>query len=235
MERAPRCALGGRVVLITGASGGLGVAVTNGFLAAGARVAATARSWRDQRTADRLQYLEADLSVSGAADALVARVVESAGRIDALVHLVGGWAGGETVASTTDEAWEAMLAVNLHTAFRTIRAALPAMMEARRGRILAVGSRAGEAAPANSAAYNVSKAALHALVRSVAAEVRALGITANAVLPSTIDTPANRAAMPKADPAQWVPPSRIASTLVWLASDAASGVNGALIPMYGGS
>jgi NAD(P)-dependent dehydrogenase (short-subunit alcohol dehydrogenase family) len=113
------------------------------------------------------------------------------------------------------------------------RAVLPRMLAAKRGRILAVGSRAGVEPMPNFAAYSVSKAALIALVRTVAQEVKDTDITANIVLPSTIDTPANRAAMPKADPTKWVSPESIADLLVWLASDKAANVNGAVIPIYG--
>jgi NAD(P)-dependent dehydrogenase (short-subunit alcohol dehydrogenase family) len=134
--------LKGRVALITGASGALGTATTNAFLAAGARVHAVARRWRDVRTADRIAYLEADFTQPGTPGKLMARVLESSGRLDALVHVAGGWAGGEPVAALSDDAFEAMLSINLHAAFRMIRAALAPMIEQRRGRILAVGSRA---------------------------------------------------------------------------------------------
>ncbi len=220
-----------RVVLISGASGNLGGAVTESFARAGARVFGVARSWR-QAPAGVIP-LEADLTDAAAARDVVEAVTSRAGRLDVLVHLMGGFAGGRPVRETADETWDQMMELNLRPAFRLFRAALRPMIASGGGRILAVGSRAGVEAPANLSAYNVSKAGLHALVRTVAAEVKDQRITANAVLPSTIDTPANRAAMPKADPSRWVRPEAIAAMLVWLASPEAAEVSGALIPVYG--
>jgi NAD(P)-dependent dehydrogenase (short-subunit alcohol dehydrogenase family) len=126
-----------------------------------------------------------------------------------------------------------MLGLNLRSAYTIFRAVLPGMLKAGKGRIVAVGARAAIEPIANFAAYSVSKAALVALVKTVALEVKDSGITANAVLPSVIDTPANRAAMPAADASKWVTPESIAGLLVWLVSDAARDVNGAAIPIYG--
>ena len=126
-----------------------------------------------------------------------------------------------------------MLDLNLRSAYSMFRAVLPEMIKSGRGRILTVGSRAVEQPFANYAAYTVSKAALVTLVKSVAVEVKDSGITANVVLPSVIDTPANRVAMATGDPSKWVTPESIAGLLVWLASDAARDINGASIPIYG--
>jgi NAD(P)-dependent dehydrogenase (short-subunit alcohol dehydrogenase family) len=126
-----------------------------------------------------------------------------------------------------------MLGLNLRSAYTIFRAVLPGMVKAGKGRMVAVGARAAIEPIANFAAYSVSKAALVALVKTVALEVKDSGITANAVLPSVIDTPANRAAMPAADASKWVTPESIAGLLVWLVSDAARDVNGAAIPIYG--
>jgi NAD(P)-dependent dehydrogenase (short-subunit alcohol dehydrogenase family) len=150
-----------------------------------------------------------------------------------LVHLVGGFAGGAGVAETSDETWDKMMNINLRTAFCCIRAALKPMQAAGRGRIVAVGTRMAVEPSPNFAAYAVSKAALVALVKNVAAEGQKFGVTANVILPSTIDTPANRAAMPKADFSRWVKPESIAKLLVFLASDAAADTSGAVIPIYG--
>ena len=157
------------------------------------------------------------------------------GPIDALIHLVGGFSGGKSIAETDDKTWDLMMNVNLRAAVNAIRAVLKPMMEARRGRIVAIGSRAAVEASPKLAAYAVSKAALVALVKNTAAEVKDFGITANVVLPSTIDTAANRKAMPKSDFSKWVTPESIARVLLFLASDAASDVNGAVIPVYGKS
>ncbi len=214
----------GRVVLITGASGGLGAAVTRAFLDAGADVATVSRSG-SQIPADLTQPDEA------------ARAVEAArarfGRLDALVHLAGGFEGGTAVADTTDHVWSRMLDLNLNAAFYTARAALPAMIGAGYGRIVAIGSRTAVEPVATLSAYGASKAALVALIRTIALEVKRSGITANVVLPSVIDTPATRAADPGADFSRWVKPESIARLLLWLASDAAADVNGAVIPIYG--
>ena len=155
------------------------------------------------------------------------------GPIDALVHLVGGFSGGTPVAETSDATWDQMMNINLRVAFLTLRSVLKPMIAARRGRIVAVGSRAALEASPNITAYAVSKAGLVALVKNVAAETKDLGITANVVLPSTIDTPVNRAAMPKADFSHWVRPESIAKLLVWLASEESGDVSGAVIPIYG--
>ncbi len=223
-----------RVVLITGASGGLGEVVTQRFLAEGAAVAGVARSWQAAPAAgNRFMPIRADLTAANNAEDVVRQVVERWGRIDALAHLVGGFAGGEPVARTGDEVWERMLSLNLRAANSIFRAVLPPMLERGRGRIVAVGSRAGAEPAARLGAYSASKAALHALVRCLAEEVKDTGITVNAVLPSVIDTPANRAAMPGADASRWVRPESIAELIVWLASDAAADINGALVPVYG--
>jgi len=159
--------------------------------------------------------------------------VKLAAPVDTLLHLVGGFAGGQPVAETPDETWEKMLDLNLRSAYTIFRAVLPGMLKAGKGRIVAVGARAALDPMANFAAYSVSKAALVALVKTVALEVKDTGVTANVVLPSVIDTPANRAAMPSADASKWVTPESIAGLLVWLTSDAARDVNGAAIPIYG--
>jgi NAD(P)-dependent dehydrogenase (short-subunit alcohol dehydrogenase family) len=221
----------GQVVLITGASGGLGAAVTRTFLEAGAQVAAVLRSG----TAPDAGLLEirADLTAPQEAARVVEAVKARFGRLDVLLHLVGGFEGGTPVAQTDDRVWSRMLDLNLNSAFYTARAVLPGMIEAGRGRIVAIGSRTAVEPAATLSAYGVSKAALVALIRTIALEVKRTGITANAVLPSVIDTPANRTADPAADFSRWVRPESIARLLLWLASDAAADVNGAVIPVYG--
>jgi NAD(P)-dependent dehydrogenase (short-subunit alcohol dehydrogenase family) len=223
-----------RVVLITGASGGLGTAVTRAFLDDGASVAAVSLSSpAPAGTGPRLLQVSADLTVASEAVRVVEDVSRRFGRIDALVHLLGGFAGGTPVGKTSDDVWKRMLDLNLNAAFYMMRAVLPPMLEAGHGRILAIGSRTAVEPAATLSAYGVSKAALVMLVRTVAAEIRRSGLTANAVLPSVIDTPQNRAADPGADFSKWVQPESIARLLVWLASDAAADVNGAVIPIYG--
>jgi NAD(P)-dependent dehydrogenase (short-subunit alcohol dehydrogenase family) len=223
----------GRVFLITGANGGLGRAVTRAFLGDGAAVAGVYRSGQTASEDARFHEYRADVADGAQATAAVQKVAADFGRLDGLIHLVGGFEGGAPVDETPDQRWHNMIEVNLNAAFYTMRAALKTMRTAKSGRIVAVGSRTGLEPAAGLAAYGASKAALIALVRTIALEVRDSGITANVVLPSVIDTPANRAAMPAADYARWVSPDAIARLIVFLASDAAADVSGAAIPIYG--
>jgi NAD(P)-dependent dehydrogenase (short-subunit alcohol dehydrogenase family) len=222
--------LSGRVVLITGAKGGLGTFVTDAFLDAGAQVIGVSRSiHQSDFRREGFVALPAGLSTAEDARALVAR----AGRIDALVHLIGGFAGGQSVAGTDDSTLDRMLEMNFRSAFYVIRAVLPKMREQGAGRIIAIGSKAAEEPTPMAGAYAASKAALVSLIRTVARENSGAGISANIVLPATMDTPANRGAMPGADFSKWVRPSQVAELLVYLASDQASQINGAVIPIYG--
>jgi len=209
-------------ILITGASGGLGTTVYQAFAATGAKVIGAARSGSD---------LDIDLSTAEGAQSMVDQVLKQ-GPLDALVHLVGTFAPG-SIAETDDKTWDMLMNVNLRAAFLAMRASLKPMLAQKRGRIVVIGARAAIETMPNFSAYAVSKAGVVALVRNVAAEVRDHGITCNAVLPSTIDTEVNRKAMPNADHSKWVTPQSIAGLLVWLVSDAAKDVNGAVIPIYG--
>jgi NAD(P)-dependent dehydrogenase (short-subunit alcohol dehydrogenase family) len=216
-------------VLITGASGGLGTAVSKAFQETGATVIGVARDWPETVS---FIALSADLTTSDGCDAMVEQALAH-GPIDALVHLLGGFGGGQPIAETSDKTWDGMMTLNLRAAFCVMRAVLKPMTAAKYGRIVAVGSRAAVEPLPNFAAYSVAKAGLVALVKNVAAENKDLGITANVVLPSTIDTPLNRQAMPKSDFSRWVKPESIAKTLVWVASREAGDVSGAVIPIYG--
>lgn len=223
-----------RVVLITGASGGLGTAVTHAFAGSGASVVAVSRAVPVSSSSEPgVTGIAADLTAANEPGRVVEAVKTRFGRIDALVHLVGGFDGGKPVAETDDRVWARMFDMNLNSAFYTMRAVVPVMLAAGRGRIVAVGSRTAVDPVATLGAYSASKAALVSLVRTVALEVRRSGITANIVLPSVIDTLANRTAEPEADFSRWVKPDSIAQLLLWLASDAAADVNGAVIPIYG--
>jgi NAD(P)-dependent dehydrogenase (short-subunit alcohol dehydrogenase family) len=216
-------------VLISGASGGLGTAVCQAFVENGDQVTGAARSWPEEMP---FRTISVGLTTAEGCDAMVKQALET-GPIDALVHLVGGFDGGAPLAETTDKVWDGMMNINLRAAFCAMRSALKPMTAARRGRIVAVGARAALEAAPNFAAYAVSKAALVALIRNVAAEGKDLGITANVILPSVIDTPRNRQMMADSDFSRWVKPESIAKLLVWLASDAAADVSGAVIPIYG--
>lgn len=222
-------------VLITGAKGGLGNDVTHAFLNAGWTVAGASRSIAAADFAsDRFLAFPSALESVAAAETLVASVRDRLHRIDAVVHLVGGFAGGPPVAETDEAALDKMLEINLKTAFRLSRAVLPIMREQGGGRVLFAGSRSAVSPVEGLGVYSASKAALVSLAGTIARENRDRGVTANAVLPGTMDTPANRSAMPDADPARWVRPSDVAATLVLLASGAGAAINGAAIPLFAG-
>ncbi len=214
-------------VLITGASGGLGAAIVEQFLSESHDVAGVARSWKTPDA--RFQQFAADLTQGKECQ----RIAREAGGVEALVHVLGGFAGGTPVAQTPEETWDEMMNTNLRSAFLVFRAIVPGMLERGRGRIIAIGSRTGVEPARNLAAYGVSKAGLTHLVQTLALELKDTSITANLVMPSTINTAANRAAMPRADASKWVSPESIAKVVAWLASDAAGDVSGALVPVYG--
>ncbi len=226
--------LKGKTVLITGAKGGLGNSVTNAFLDAGATVVGVARSIANADFPnERFTAIAADLSSVADATKIVQTVVGKTGRIDALVHLVGAYAGGKSIAETDDATLDNMIALNFRVAFYMFRAVLPQMISQGAGRIIAIGGKAAVEPVPMAALYAATKAALVSLVRTAAQENKDRGITVNALLPGTMDTPVNRAMDPKADFSKWVDTKQVASLLVYLASDQASQINGAVIPVYG--
>ncbi len=226
--------MNGRVVLITGAKGGLGSFVTQAFLATGAKVAGVSRSIKDSDFPHpNFAAIEADLSSRDAARQLAEAVFAKYGRIDVLAHIVGGFAGGASVADTDQATWDRMRDLNLNSAFHAVAAVIPHMRRNRFGRIIGVGSKSADRPHAGLGAYVVFKTAMVALFRTIALENADAGITANLVLPGTMDTPGNRAAMPDADFSKWVPPCSVANAIVWLASEQAGDVNGAVIPVAG--
>jgi NAD(P)-dependent dehydrogenase (short-subunit alcohol dehydrogenase family) len=223
-----------KIAVVTGANGGLGRFVTQALLDAGATVVGVSR---DIRQADfnrpAFTAMPADLSTAAGAARMVESVVTRFGRLDVLAHTVGGFSGGKPIAETDDATFQRMVDMNLYSTFYILRAAIPALRKSGGGRIIAIGSRAALEPGATVGAYGASKAAMVSLIRTVALENKDAGLTANVILPGTIDTPANRQAMPKADVAKWVQPATIASLIVWLAGESAKDVNGALIPVYG--
>lgn len=223
-----------KIVLITGAKGGLGTSVTQAFLEAGATVIGVSRSIESSDFPHPgFVAIPSELSSSQAARNLADTVIAGHRRIDVLVHLVGGYAGGKSVPETDDAVLERMLDMNVKSAFYIAGAVVPHMRSAGSGRILAIGSRAALEPAALAAAYSASKAALVSLIRTLAVENKDRCISANVILPGTMDTPANRAADPNADFSKWVQPSQVAAMLLHLASDAAAQVSGAVIPVYG--
>ena len=225
----------GKTALVTGANGGLGTHVTKALLDAGFAVVGLAPKIQ-QSDFDHPNFtalpvaLDSLAAAKKASDTVIARF----GKLDVLAHLVGGFAGGQTVADTDDATFQRMFDMNVNSAFHILRAVLPHMRKAGSGCIIAIGSRAAESPGASVGAYSASKAALVSLIRTVALENKDAGITANVILPGTMDTPANRKAMPGTDVSQWVQPASVASLIVWLAGDAGKDITGAAIPVYGG-
>jgi NAD(P)-dependent dehydrogenase (short-subunit alcohol dehydrogenase family) len=226
------------VALVTGGTGGLGQAVVSELLDAGATVVTTWLVEREREAIeselgdrDGLHLVEANL-LEGGAQAAVDAAAEH-GQLAALVNLVGGFAQGGRWHEAPSEDLEKMLALNLTTAVNACRAAAPAMLEAEGGAIVCVGTRAAVEPFSGGGAYAVSKAAVLALVRSLHADYRDDGIRANAILPSVIDTPANRDSMPDADFERWVQPEEIARVVRFLCSADSAPISGAEIPVYG--
>ncbi|MET0487538.1 MAG: SDR family NAD(P)-dependent oxidoreductase [Candidatus Rokuibacteriota bacterium] len=226
-----------RVVLITGGTGALGAAVALAVLEAGATAIVTYRDARDRDTMterapttarERLHALQADVTDGESVRRLVEDAMARHRRVDALVNAVGGFAGGDLLA-TDERAWDAMLTLNLRSAYLCCRAALPGMLATRRGRIVNVASRSVVPPAGGFIAYTVAKAGVIALTQALAHEVRGRGVTVNAVLPSTMDTEANRRAMPSADRSGWVAPESVARAIMFLVSDGAADVTGTLL------
>ena len=226
-----------RIVLVTGGSGALGQAITRRFLDAGDTVCVP---WIVDKERERLEksvggetrarlLLErCDVGDDAAMERLVGGVVQRHRKLDVLVSAVGGFAMGDLV--QTDRAlWDQMLALNLTTQYVAAHAVLPHMLAAGSGRIVAVASRAVVPPSGGFIGYTVAKAAVIAFIQALAAETKGRGITANAVLPSTMDTPANRAAMPDVDPKTWVPVESVADAIAYLAAASSGHVNGTLL------
>jgi NAD(P)-dependent dehydrogenase (short-subunit alcohol dehydrogenase family) len=222
-----------QVVLITGASGNLGRAVATAFAAQGATLALMGHAGQAAGSAATPFQVAADLRDAGQVQAAVAAVIGRLGRIDVLCNLAGGFRMGEAVHETTDATWDFLLDLNARSVVHTARAVVPHMLAAGRGCIVNVGAAGAAKGGATMGAYAVSKSAVARLTESMAAELREKGIRVNCVLPTIIDTPENRAAMPQADPARWVAPADLANVILFLASDAARAVHGASIPVAG--
>ena len=222
----------GEVVVITGASGALGKVVADQALARGARVAGVDHApTQFPATATRIELGGVDLSDAAAAKEALDAVAAHFGSVDALVNIAGGFAF-ETVAEGDPKTWQRMYALNVLTALNASRSALPHLAASAAGRIINIGAMGALQAGAGMGAYAASKAGVHRLTEALAAEWKGK-ITVNAVLPSIIDTPANRASMPSADFAKWVTPQELAEVILFLASDAASAITGALLPVSG--
>jgi len=233
--------LAGKVALISGGTGALGRAVTAAFAEAGATVAVTyivdsevpeCKSCLGPR-AGAVTFLKADVTREGEVQQLVQTLVQRLGRIDILLNLVGGYVGDLPVTDLSEVTWDQMLTMNLKSAFLCCKHVVPIMKRGGGGRIVNISSRAAIKVFPGISAYAAAKAGLLAFTETLASEVLQDGITVNAILPSVIDTPANRKAMPQADPSPWVKPEEIARVLIFLSSQPAKEISGAAIPVYG--
>jgi len=226
-----------RTVVVTGGTGALGSGVVDALLDAGFAPVVTwvverERDAADERYGARVRLERLDVTDAPATAAFGARLDEGGGAWG-LAHLVGGYRDGEPVAELDPAGWEQQIALNMTSAAYMMRALLPGMVARGGGRVVAVSSRVALRPFAGSAAYAASKAGLLGLVGAAAEDVKHDGVTVNCVLPSVIDTPANRAAQPDADPGRWVRPAEIGQAIAFLLSDGASAVTGAAIPVYG--
>jgi len=231
-----------KVAIITGAAGNLGQAVAAAFAARGARLAlvdldagALEATRKELPAQSEAAVFPADLIKPSSVAEMVERVSAHFGRIDILANIAGGFTMGPPVHETEDRDWDFMLDLNARTAFNTCRAVVPHLLSGAGGRIINVSARAATQGKARMAPYCVSKAAVITLTESLAAEHKHDGINVNCILPGTVDTPQNRAAMPGQDFDKWVPPAALADVILFLASDAARCVTGAAVPVYGRS
>jgi NAD(P)-dependent dehydrogenase (short-subunit alcohol dehydrogenase family) len=227
----------GRCVVITGAFGALGAAVAHAFAAAGARLGLLGRGtvppWAaSEFAAPHVLVGGVDLADPADAAAAMQKVVDVTGTVDVLVNVAGGFRR-ETLSAGDIGAWELMFRMNLKTAVCASRAALAYLGARGSGRIINIGAAAAARAAAGMGAYAASKAGVERLSEALAEELKDRGITVNTVLPGTLDTPANRAAMPRADTTRWVEPAAVADVVMFLASDAARAVTGAAIRVFG--
>lgn len=227
--------MAGRVIAITGAFGILGSAVAKAAAAQGASLALidAAKAPLGVGVGEgALVLAETDLTDPVQVGAAMAAIGERYGRIDALLNIAGGFVW-EKIEGQDPSRWADLFRLNVVTAANASRAAIPHLRKSRHGRIVNVGSAAALKAGAGMGAYSAAKAGVHALTQALAEELKGDGITVNAVLPSIIDTPANRADMPETDPAVWVAPDDLAAVILFLASEASTAVTGSLVPVTG--
>lgn len=208
-----------KVVVVTGAAGNLGRAVCDAFVSRKAVVVAL--------------DIETNLLDQAVVKRAIERIINEKKKIDVLCNIAGGFRMGRPVHETSDEDWNFLFDVNVRTVLHTARAVVPHMLEAGGGRIVNVGAFAAQKGAANMGAYVASKAAVIRLTESMAAELRERNINVNCVLPTILDTPQNRAAMPKADPERWVALQDLAGAIVFLASEDARAIHGAALPVTG--
>ncbi|GAB4576259.1 MAG: SDR family NAD(P)-dependent oxidoreductase [Anaerolineae bacterium] len=232
----------GKTIVVTGATGNLGQVVARALREAGARLALVDLSvehrfhevFPEMVGVEECFFAHAtDLMDEQAVAHLAEHLTEHFGQIDGLVNIAGGYRAGDPVHATSLETFEFMFNLNARTVFLTSRAFLPHMIARGQGKIVNIGARVALKGARNMGAYSVAKTAVVRLTESMAEEVKASGVNVNAVLPGTLDTPANRAAMPDANYDRWVDPHALADVILFLLSDAARAVHGAAIPVYG--
>ena len=226
-----------RTVIVTGAAGNLGAAVTAEFAQRGADLVAMDLDadalGKAYGTWPQTLTVPVNLLEQSQVDAAVARVVERFQRIDVLVNLAGGFRMGEPVHAMAESTWNFMLDLNVRSMLHAVHAAVPHLLAGGGGKIVNVGAFSAQRGAAQMGAYIAAKSAVIRLTETMAAELREQNVNVNCVLPTVIDTPQNRASMPKADPAKWVAPADLAKVIAFLASDAARAVHGAALPVTG--
>jgi len=220
-------------VLVTGAAGNLGRAVAGAFTQEGANLVLLDVKRGPLQDSAKQLFIATDLFDPRSAQAALEQAVQRFKRIDVLCNIAGGFRMGAPVHETTDKDWNFLFDVNARTVLNMARAVVPAMLKAGGGKIVNIGAFAAQKGAAQMGAYIASKSAVIRLTETMAAELREKNINVNCVLPTIIDTPENRAAMPKADPKRWVAPAELAQVIVFLASDAARAIHGAALPVTG--
>jgi NAD(P)-dependent dehydrogenase (short-subunit alcohol dehydrogenase family) len=228
----------GKVVLITGGTGALGRAVAQAFGTSNATTVVTyiieeEREDVKSKIKTIAELVKADITKEDQAKKLVSHVIKTYDRIDVLVNVVGGYLGGKTVAELDETEWDKMMNMNLKSAFLISKHVIPLMVAAKHGKMVHISSRTGLKSDGYDSAYSASKSGLIRLVESISEEVKEHNINVNCILPSTIDTEANRNAMPNSDFSKWVKTEDLANLVLFLCSDEAKVINGAAIPAYG--
>ena len=227
-----------RTVFVTGAAGNLGRALATAFEARGANLVLVGRTKESLAAAlgaesGRRLFVTADLLDRAAVDSAARLARSRFGRIDVLCNIAGGFRMGSPVHETSDKDWNFLMDINARTLLNAVRAVVPQMIEGGGGKIVNVGAFAAQKGVAQMGAYVAAKSAVIRLTEAMAAELRERNINVNCVLPTIIDTPENRAGMPKADPSRWVAPADLANVIVFLASDEARAIHGAALPVTG--
>lgn len=222
-----------RTVMLTGAAGNLGRAVAEAFAAQGANLVLLDRQRGSGKEDENTLFVQTDLLDPASVRAAVDKAIARFRRLDVLCNLAGGFRMGAAVHETPEADWNFLLDLNARTVLHTARAVVPEMLKAGGGRIVNVAAYAAQKGAAGMGAYVASKSAVIRLTETMAAELRERNINVNCVLPTILDTPENRAAMPDADPRRWVAPQDLAHAIVFLASDAARAIHGAALPVTG--